>query len=314
MHMSLLPAIIQESSTAPAADDGSPATGTEATTPQDVGVAEDLSSWLHAGFEQLVEVSIAFAPRVVLALLVLVIGWIAIKILKRLVGRLLGNKNIDPSVSSFLRSVVEVTLTVLLVLSVLSMIGVEVTSFLAVFTAGAVAIGLALKGTLQNFASGVLLLVKHPFHVGDTIECSGITGTVKEIRFFDTLITTADNVNIIVPNNDLSTKVIKNFSQHDTRRMQVIVGIGYEDDIDKARDIILSLIGSDERFLPEPAPQVVVSELGDSSVNLQVRAWANRGDLSAATWSFNEQVKKSFDREGINLPYPQMEIHQSESG
>lgn len=312
-HLSLF-ATIQESTDGGASEAADASSNAQNATPPDAGLSGDFSTWLQAGFEKLVELSIAFAPKVVLALVVLVVGWIAIKIFKRLIGRILNNKNIDPSVSSFLRSVVEVTLMVLLVLSVLSMVGVEVTSFLAVFTAGAVAIGLALKGTLQNFASGVLLLIKHPFHVGDSIECSGITGTVKEIRFFDTLITTADNVNIIVPNNDLSTKVIKNFSQHDTRRMQVVVGIGYEDDIDQARDIILSLIGSDDRFLPDPAPQVVVSELGDSSVNLQVRAWANRGDLTAATWNFNEQVKKSFDREGINLPYPQMEIHRSESG
>ncbi|MCH2161603.1 MAG: mechanosensitive ion channel [Phycisphaerales bacterium] len=284
-----------------------------ATPDMDLSV-DGITSWISQGLESLIELGISYTPRLILALVVLVVGWIVIKIVRRGINRVLGSKRIDASVSSFLGSVAGVVLWMVLALSVLSMIGVEVTSFLAIFTAGALAIGLALKGTLQNFAAGVLLLIKHPFHVGDFIECAGVSGTVKEIRFFDTLITTADNVNIIVPNNDLSTKVVKNFSGHSTRRMQVVVGIGYEDDIDKARGIIASLLEADDRFLKDPECQIAVSELGDSSVNLQVRAWTARGDLSAATWDFNEQVKKAFDREGINLPYPQMDIHKVGDG
>ena len=271
----------------------------------------DMSGMMSHWVDQLIDLSVTYLPRLALALAVLFFGWIAIRYVRKLVGRLLHSKAIDPSVSSFLASVVGVILWALLATSVLGMVGVEVMSLLAVFTAGAVAIGLALKGTLQNFAAGVLLLIKRPFNVDDFIECAGVSGTVREIRFFDTMITTADNKTVIIPNNDLSTKVLTNFSAQSTRRMNVVVGIGYEDDIDKARGIIDSLLKADERVHEDPAPQIVVAELADSSVNLGVRAWMDSSDLWSTTCAFNENVKKEFDRQGINIPYPQMSIHKA---
>ena len=288
-----------------AASSAEPSADATATAP--AGMSEMMSQWMS----QLIDLSVTYLPRLALALAVLFFGWIAIRYARRLVGRLLHSKAIDPSVSSFLASVVGVILWALLATSVLGMVGVEVMSLLAVFTAGAVAIGLALKGTLQNFAAGVLLLIKRPFNVGDFIECAGVSGTVREIRFFDTMITTADNKTVIIPNNDLSTKVLTNFSAQSTRRMNVVVGIGYEDDIDKAREIIDSLLKADERIHKDPAPQIVVAELADSSVNLGVRAWMDSSDLWSTTCAFNEHVKKEFDRQGINIPYPQMSIHKA---
>ena len=277
----------------------------------DAGIfsAGDTSTWIKSAGETLSDLAVAYAPRLILALIVLVIGLILIRILRRGVHRMLHVKQIDPSISSFLGSVIQVTLWLLLAMSVLGMIGVEVTSFLAMFTAATVAIGLALKETLQNFAAGVIILVKRPFSVGDFIECAGKSGTVQEIRFFDTLVTTGENITVIIPNNSLATTTVTNYARQDTRRMQVVVGIGYEDDIDTARSLILAIIQADSRFHSDPEPSVVVSELADSSVNLQVRAWTDRGDFTSAKWAFNEEVKKTFDREGINIPYPQMSIH-----
>ncbi len=269
----------------------------------------DTAAWIKSAGDTLADLAVAYAPRLILALIVLVIGLILIKILSRTVHRMLHLKEIDPSISTFLGSVIQVTLWLLLAMSVLGMVGVEVTSFLAMFTAATVAIGFALKETLQNFAAGVIILVKRPFSVGDFIECAGKSGTVQEIRFFDTLVTTSENITVIIPNNSLATTTVTNYARQSTRRMQVVVGIGYEDDIDKARSLIHSIIESDKRFHAEPEPSVVVSELADSSVNLQIRAWTNTGDFTSAKWAFNEEVKKSFDREGINIPYPQMSVH-----
>ena len=271
------------------------------------------TSLLRDGSAQILELVVSYAPRLGLALCVLVVGWLVIRLLRRATNRVFTSRQFDPTVSSFLGSVVGVALWVMLGLSVAGMVGIEVTSFVAIATAATFAIGMALKGTLQNFAAGVLILVKRPFAIGDYIECGGSSGTVKEIRFFDTLVTTGDNTTIIVPNNDLATTVVTNFSTQTTRRMQVVVGIGYEDDIDKARSIILGLLEADERVLKDPAPAVVVSALGASSVDMQTRAWTESGNLSGVTWKFNEDVKKAFDESGISIPYPQMTVHSSAS-
>ena len=272
---------------------------------------DSATSWLEHGSSQLFDLAIGYAPRLLLGIVVLILGWIIIGFLRRNTKRVMSNRKIDPSLGSFFGSVVGVALWVMLGLSVASLFGIPVTSFVAIATAATFAVGMALKGTLQNFAAGVLILIKRPFHVGDFIECSGKSGTVKEIRFFDTVMTTGDNTTIIIPNNDLATKVVTNTSVQSTRRMQVVVGIGYNDDIDKARSVITSLLDADDRVHKDPAPAIVVSELAESSVNIQVRAWMNAGDLWGVTWKFNEDVKKAFDREGISIPYPQMDVHTS---
>ena len=212
----------------------------------------DTAAWIKSAGDTLADLAVAYAPRLILALIVLVIGLILIKILSRTVHRMLHLKEIDPSISTFLGSVIQVTLWLLLAMSVLGMVGVEVTSFLAMFTAATVAIGFALKETLQNFAAGVIILVKRPFSVGDFIECAGKSGTVQEIRFFDTLVTTSENITVIIPNNSLATTTVTNYARQSTRRMQVVVGIGYEDDIDKARLLKVtrdSMLNQNRRWL-----------------------------------------------------------------
>ena len=274
---------------------------------------DSASAWIENGAVQLFDLAIGYSPRLILGLVILFVGWLVIRFLRRNTARVMSNRRIDPSLGSFFGSVVGVALWVMLGLSVASLVGIPVTSFVAIATAATFAVGMALKETLQNFAAGVLILVKRPFHIGDFIECSGVSGTVKDIRFFDTLITTGDNTTIIIPNNDLATKVVTNFSTQSTRRMQSVVGIGYGDDIDKARSVIKSLLDADGRIHQDPEPMIVVSALADSSVNLQVRAWMDSSDLWGVTWKFNEDVKKAFDREGISIPYPQMDVHTTQA-
>lgn len=271
------------------------------------------TAFLHESVAQLADLAVAYAPRVVLAIVVLVGGWIAIRLVRKAINRVLRSRHVDQTVSSFLGSVAGVSLWVMLGLSVASMIGIEITSFVAIATAATFAIGMALKGTLQNFAAGVLILMKRPFGVGDFIEFGSDSGTVREIRFFDTLVTTGDNKTVIVPNNDLATNVVTNYSAQTTRRVQIVVGIGYDADIDEARAIMLGLLAADARVHQDPEPAVVVSALGASSVDMQLRAWVDSSNYSGVTWQFNEDVKKAFDREGISIPYPQLTVHRPEA-
>lgn len=279
----------------------------------DPSLTTDKTSFFQDSAAQLTDLAVAYAPRLGLALVVLVVGWIVIRLVRRAINRVLTSRRLDATVSSFLGSVVGVGLWLVLGMSVAGMVGVQVTSFVAIATAATFAVGMALKSTLQNFFAGVLILIKRPFVVGDFIECAGDSGTVREIRFFDTLVTTGDNKTVIVPNNDLATKVVTNFSAQSTRRVQVIVGIGYGDDIDVAREIILGLLKADKRVHQDPEPAVVVKELGSSSVDIQTRVWVDAPDYWGVTWQFNEDVKKAFDRAGISIPYPQMTVHRSES-
>lgn len=189
------------------------------------------------------------------------------------------------------------------------MLGVEMTSFVAILAAAGLAVGMALSGTLQNFAGGVMLIIFKPFKVGDVIDAQGYIGSVKEIQIFNTILKTPDNKTIIIPNGGLATSSMTNFSTEATRRVDFTFGIGYDDDIDKSRAVIEGLIKADSRIFTDPAPVIVVSELADSSVNFTVRVWANSGDYWGIFFDLTEQVKKAFDKEGISIPYPQTDVH-----
>jgi small conductance mechanosensitive channel len=190
------------------------------------------------------------------------------------------------------------------------MIGVETTSFVAILAAAGFAIGLALQGSLGNFAGGVLILLFKPFKVGDFIEAQGETGSVKKIQIFNTILTTGDNKTIIIPNGPLSNGNITNYSTQDTRRVDMVFGIGYDDDIKKAKTILEKMIKSEKRAIRLEDSLVAVGELADSSVNFKVRVWVNSGDYWGVYHDFHENVKLTFDKEGISIPYPQMDIHQ----
>ena len=260
-------------------------------------------------FDNIIGLVVQYGAKLLLAILVLIIGLWIIKRVVRVADKTMTKRNVDPSLKPFLKSIIGALLKVMLIISVASMVGVEMTSFVAVLGAAGLAVGLALQGSLSNFAGGVLILLLKPFKVGDFIDGAGHSGTVREIQIFYTYITTASNQEVIIPNGKLSNDAIKNYSFHDTRRMELVYGIGYEDDIDKAKSILQRLLDEETRLLKDPAPMMFVQTLADSSVNIEVRAWANRPDYWDIRWNFPEKVKKAFDEAGISIPFPQRDVH-----
>ncbi len=260
-------------------------------------------------FDNIIGLVVQYGAKLLLAVVVLIIGLWIIKRVVRLADKTMTNRNVDASLKPFLRSIIGALLKIMLIISVASMVGVEMTSFVAVLGAAGLAVGLALQGSLSNFAGGVLILLLKPFKVGDFIDGAGHSGTVREIQIFYTYITTSSNQEVIIPNGKLSNDAIKNYSFHDTRRMELTYGIGYGDDIDKAKSILQRLLDEESRLLKDPAPMMFVQTLADSSVNIEVRAWANRPDYWDIRWNFPEKVKKAFDAEGISIPFPQRDVH-----
>lgn len=252
-----------------------------------------------------------YAPKVVLAIVTLIVGmWL----INRFVGVLdnkLGKK--DPTLNKFLCGLIGAILKILLLISVASMVGIATTSFIAIIGAAGLAVGLALQGSLANFAGGVLILIFKPFKVGDTIDAQGYLGSVREISILYTIVDTFDNRRIVIPNGQLANASLTNLSAYETRRCDMSFGIGYGDDIDKAKAVCKRLIEEDERALKDPAPLIVVGALGESSVDLTVRAWTKSADLWPFYWDMHEKVKKAFDAEGISIPFPQRDVHMIKS-
>ncbi len=251
----------------------------------------------------------AYGLIVLGALATLVIGiWIA-KWLAKTSGKLLDKRSVDPTLTKFVTSLLKITLITFVIISAISQVGMETTSFIAIIGAAGLAIGFALQGSLSNFASGVMLIIFKPIKLGDYIEGGGASGTVETIGIFVTTLVTPDNKVIIIPNSSLTGSNIVNYSAKDTRRVDMVFGIGYGDDIDKAKNVIKSVIDNDSRILEDPAPKIVVSELADSSVNFNVRPWVNRGDYWGVYFDVTEQIKKKFDEQNISIPFPQRDIH-----
>lgn len=259
--------------------------------------------------EKLVEFLVDYGPKVLGAIVVLIIGLWIIGRIARLLKNTFEKREMDPSLRGFLSSMISILLKVLLVISVMSMVGIAVTSFIAILGAAGLAIGLALSGTLQNFAGGVILLIFKPFKVGDYITAEGHSGTVEEIQIFVTYLKTPQNVTIIIPNSGLATNSLTNYSTKPIRRADWSFGIAYGDSYDKAKEVLLKLIEEDERILKDPEPFIALGELADSSVNITVRAWVNSGDFWGVFFDMNEKVYKTFEKEGINIPFPQMDVH-----
>lgn len=251
----------------------------------------------------------AHGTNVIVALVVLIIGLQVIKVFTRTSSKIMDKRGYDPSLTSWLRTLMSILLKVMLVISVLGMMGIEMTSFVAILGAAGLAVGLALQGTLQNFAGGVMILIFKPYKVGDVIDAAGYVGGVKEIQIFNTILTTPDNKVIIIPNGTLATGSLTNFSKQETRRVDWTFGIGYGDSYDKAKDILLKFIGEDDRIMKDPEPFIGLSELADSSVNIAVRVWCKGEDYWGIFFDMNERVYKEFDKEGLNIPYPQMDVH-----
>jgi small conductance mechanosensitive channel len=253
-----------------------------------------------------------YGAQVLLALITFLIGWWLINMLIGKVGGLLQRRQVDPSLHGFIESLSGIVLKILLLVSVASMIGVETTSFIAVIGAAGLAIGLALQGSLANFAGGVLILMFRPIRVGEWIEAQGVAGTVHSIQIFHTILKSGDNKTIVVPNGSLSNGHITNYSREPRRRADINIGIDYSADIKLARKILLE-IADDERVLRDPDPIVFVTGLGESSVNLSLRVWVATGDFWPVTFGFTELVKERFDEAGIGIPFPQRVVHLVQS-
>ena len=254
------------------------------------------------------DIVLSYGPKLLLALLTLVIGLWIIGIFTRSFRKVLNSREVDPSLIPFSVSLLSTSLKVLLVLSILSMVGIEVTSFIAILGAASFAVGLALQGSLQNFAGGVMILIFKPFKVGDYIDGGGHAGTVNAIQIFNTILKTPDNKTIIIPNGGLSTSSLTNYSTEPTRRLDMVFGIGYGDDIDKAISILQEMGQADDRVMKDPAPFTGVVELGDSSVNIAFRVWCQSSEYWNLHFYFHENVKKRFDKDGISIPFPQTEV------
>jgi small conductance mechanosensitive channel len=260
--------------------------------------------------ERLYGLFVRYGMKFVLAIVVLVVGLIVIKWITKGLVKVMKKREVNESLIPFLKSLTSILLKAMLIISVMGMVGIEMTSFIAVLGAAGLAVGLALQGTLQNFAGGVMILLFKPYQVGDFIEAQGFMGSVKEIQIFTTILTTPDNRKVIIPNSPLATGSITNFSAMPTRRIDFSFGIAYDDDIDKAKKILQKIADDDQRVLKEEnPPQVMVEELADSSVNLKLRVWVKSEDYWSLYFDVIEGGKKQFDKAGISIPFPQTDVH-----
>ena len=258
----------------------------------------------------LIDMAIPIGINILVAIAIFIVGkWLARKITNIIVSLLNRVKGMDETLVRFLENIIYYILMMVVVLTALSKLGVETTSFFAILGAAGLAIGLALKDSLGNFASGVMLIMFKPFKLGDFVTVAGVSGTVKEISIFSTVIITGDNQKMIVPNGAITSGTIVNVNANPVRRVDLVVGIGYDDDIKKAKDVLTNILENDDRIIQNKGLTVAVSELADSSVNFVVRAWVNTPDYWGVKFDLTEQVKLRFDKEGISIPYPQQDVH-----
>ncbi len=241
--------------------------------------------------------------------MIIIVGKIVAGLLRKIVAKFMNKSKTDPTIVSFVGNLVYFLILIFTVVAALGNLGVQMTSFIAIIGAAGLAVGLALQGSLANFASGILILAFRPFKVGDFITAAGVTGSVKEIQIFETIVATPDNIRITIPNSKIYGDVIQNVTAYDTRRVDITVGIGYSSSLKKAQDILEGLLKADQRVLSEPAPQVAVAELADSSVNFVVRPWVKKEDYWAVKFDLTRQIKLAFDEEGIEIPFPQQVVH-----
>jgi small conductance mechanosensitive channel len=273
---------------------------------KELGNSEYVQELINKG----IDLGVEAGKSIIIAIIIYFVGKGLISLINRMLVGMMVRKNIDPAIQSFTKSLVNILLMVLLVISVVSALGVNTTSFAALLASAGVAVGMALSGNLQNLAGGIVILLFRPFRVGDYIEAQGTGGTVTEIQIFHTILTTADNKKIYLPNGALSSGNITNYSKEPLRRVDFTVGVEYGEDIDKVRKALSDILSMDERVLQEPAPVIVLGSLADSSVNMSVRVWVKSEDYWNVFFQTNETIYNEFNRLGINFPYPQLTIHQ----
>lgn len=265
-------------------------------------LVESLVEWLKAD-------GVDFGINLLVAALIFFIGrWIA-RAVTSFVRKTMGKREVDPALQSFACSLLYALLLILVILAALGQLGIKTTGFVAILGAAGLAVGLALQGSLSNFAAGVLIIMFRPFRIGDVIDAGGVIGSVQEISILTTILHSPDNKKIIVPNSAIMGGTITNITANDTRRCDMVFGIGYGDDVEKAQAVLMDLVTADERCLKDPAPAVVVSELADSSVNFNVRPWVKKEDYWGVYFDMHKNVKLRFDKEGISIPFPQTDVH-----
>jgi len=265
----------------------------------------DIEAILQRVYEYLAE----YGFKVIGALIILLVGrWLA-KFISQWIERVLIKSRVDKTLAKFAKNLSNMVLLIFVLIAAMARLGVETAQFAIVLGAAGLAIGLALQGSLSNFASGFLMIIFRPFKVGDFIEAAGVKGTVIEIQLFNTIINTPDNIRAIIPNAQITGGNVLNYTTNGTRRVDLVIGVSYEDDLKKAKTIIEGVLAQDERILQEPKPNVAVFELGDSSVNFVVRPWVNSADYWDAYFDITSKVKLALDENGISIPYPQQDVH-----
>lgn len=247
--------------------------------------------------------------KLITALAIFYVGRLFVRIAVNALRKVMQRQDVEKTLESFICNLVRTALMVVLVIAVIGALGVETTSFIAVFGAAGLAVGLALQGSLSNFAAGVLIVLFRPYRVGDFIEAAGISGSVEQVQILTTVLKTGDNKQIIVPNSQIMDSIITNYSANDRRRIDMVIGVSYDDDLDKVRDTIRDIVSADQRVLEEPETLIAVAELADSSVNFYVRPWVNSSDYWAVKFDLTEAIKKRFDHDNISFPFPQQDVH-----
>lgn len=277
--------------------------------------AEIVKNAQNVNLEQVIQQVITFCvdagKSILLAAVIFIAGRFLISVINRLVAQMMERRKIDATIQSFLRSFINILLTILLMISVVSALGVNTTSFAALLASAGVAVGMALSGNLQNLAGGLIILLFKPYKVGDYVDAQGVSGTVKEIQIFHTVLVTPDNKIIYVPNGSLSSGSVTNYSLSQLRRVDWTVGVEYGTEIEKVRQTVLDLIKKDGRILTEPAPFIALSALADSSVNITIRVWVKNEDYWGVFFDMNQNIYEVFNREGISFPFPQVTVHQA---
>lgn len=259
--------------------------------------------------EMIKTTGVEFGINVVTALAIFYIGKLAVSIVMRALRKVMHARSVDKTLETFVCNLVRMALLTFVFIAAIGALGIQTTSFIAVLGAAGLAVGLALQGSLANFASGVLIVLFRPYKVGDFVDAAGVAGTVLEVQILTTVFKTGDNKSVIVPNGQVMGSVITNFSANDTRRVDMVIGVSYDDDLDKVRATLKELIAADDRILDDPAYKIAVSELADSSVNFVVRPWVKTEDYWNVMFDLTEAIKKRFDKEGISFPFPQQDVH-----
>lgn len=250
-----------------------------------------------------------FAINLITAIVIFYVGRMVVRLLTRGIRKVMERQKVDKTLVTFVSNLVNMILLIVVIIAAIGALGVQTTSFIAVLGAAGLAIGLALQGSLSNFAAGVLIVFFRPYKVGDWVEAAGISGSVEEVQILTTVLKTGDNKRVIVPNAQIMDSVITNYSANNTRRVDMVIGVSYDDDLDKVRSTLQDIVAADERVLNEPACTIAVSALADSSVNFVVRPWVETSDYWTVMFDLTEVIKKRFDKEGISFPFPQQDVH-----